>query len=98
MKRFRTKNKAGLQARLLDYAYRLSTVQPKQSGEVSWNRENQPPPRSCTASTRPWRHRSRQDAPDDTGAEPLWAPLLGRNFDAFLLDGCKERRTRMARL
>jgi hypothetical protein len=42
--------------------------------------------------------RSRQDAPDDTGAEPLWAPLLGRNFDALLLDGCKERWTRMARL
>ena len=42
--------------------------------------------------------RSLQDAADDTGAEPLWAPLMGRNFDAFLLEGCNERWTRMARL
>jgi hypothetical protein len=41
---------------------------------------------------------SPQDAPDDVGAEPLWAPLMGRNFDAFLLEGRNERWTRMARL
>jgi hypothetical protein len=42
--------------------------------------------------------RPRQDPTDDTGTEPLWAPLLSRNFDAFLLEGCNERWTRTARL
>ena len=36
--------------------------------------------------------RTPQDRPDEPGAEPLWAPLLGRNFDAFLLGGRPERR------
>ena len=39
--------------------------------------------------------RSLQDAADDTGAEPSWAPLMGRNFDAFRLEACNERWTRM---
>jgi hypothetical protein len=27
---------------------------------------------------------SRREVPDDAGCEPLWAPLVGRNFDAYL--------------
>jgi len=42
--------------------------------------------------------RSRQGAPDETAAEPLWAPLMDRNFDVFLLEGCSERWRTLARL
>ena len=40
--------------------------------------------------------RSQHDVREETGAEPLWAPLMGRNFDAFSLEGRNERWTRMS--
>jgi hypothetical protein len=42
--------------------------------------------------------RSRQDGPEESGSEPLWAPLEGRHFHLFLPKGYNDRWTSMAQL
>ena len=41
---------------------------------------------------------SLRNASDNAECEPLWAPLMGRNFDVFRLEQCNYRRAASAQL